>query len=80
MKISRQMRINLYEIVMMIGLIVGGAVIAQHVIIGVLFIMLGVFSYMQLGYIVSKGKAVPFYRRKQPTNYLEELDKERGKK
>ena len=63
-KIKRQTRINLYEIVMTIGLTMGGFLLATRNLLGVGFIIAGIFSYMQIGKMISRENAVPFYENK----------------
>jgi len=64
MEIKRQTRINLYEMVMTIGLTMGGFLLAKRNLLGMGFIIIGLFSYMQLGKIISRDNAVPFYKSK----------------
>lgn len=63
-KIKRQTRINLYEMVMTIGLTMGGFLLAKRNFLGIGFIIAGIFSYMQIGKIISRDNAVPFYKNR----------------
>jgi|TARA_R100000049_G_C1878285_1_gene35570 hypothetical protein len=80
-QLKRQTRINLYEIVMTIGLTMGGFLLATRNLLGIGFIIAGLFSYMQIGKIISRDNAVPFYKNKirytglDPTNSEEEAEK-----
>ena len=64
LKIKRQTRINLYEMVMTIGLTMGGFLLATRNLLGIGFIIAGLFSYMQIGKIISRDNAVPFYKNR----------------
>ena len=77
-QIKRQTRINLYEIVMTIGLTMGGFLLATRNLLGIGFIIAGLFSYMQIGKIISRDNAVPFYKNKiRYTGLDKDIDKDR---
>jgi hypothetical protein len=64
MRLTRQTYINIHEAIMITSFILGGATTSGYPLLGFLFILLGMYCYIRVGVIISRGRAIPFYRRK----------------